>query len=216
MEAHDRGSIVLFIIGIVIAFFIAFLGFTVLLEVGNGGGTAISIIGAVIILLIAGRLQRKREQNEPNIMLDKMMMLFHENGFHFSKYFFSQNVDKALAVNEEAKKIRFIKHQSSGSSRKSTFAVTDLSLKDIHQVEILEDGVPSEHSIEIDYTGAFSEEISTLQLRLTMNDKEKSTITITFLQFDLPVSKNNAEYLAERESLDEMYHHIDVMMKSAD
>ncbi|MDF2002170.1 hypothetical protein P2Q02_05800 [Bacillus pumilus] len=205
----------IFIIGIVIAFMIAILGFTVFVEVGNGLGTALSIIGGLVILFIAGRLQRRKEQNDPNILLDKMMMFFHEDGFQASTYIFSEQVDKGFAIDDELNKMRFIEHQPGGSSRKYRFAVTELSLKDLKQVEILEDGVPI-----IDYSAESDdkEEVSTLELRLTMNDndQESSTITINFLQFDVPVRKSNAQYLTERENLHEIYHDIDAMMKSAD
>ncbi|MEB2269156.1 hypothetical protein LAV33_02600 [Bacillus safensis] len=70
----------IFIIGIVLAYIIAILGFTVFVDVGNGLGTALSIIGGMVILFIAGRLQRQKEKNDPNILLDQMMMLFHEDG----------------------------------------------------------------------------------------------------------------------------------------
>lgn len=200
----------IFIIGIIIAFMIAILGFTVFMDVGNGLGTAFSIIGGMVILFIAGRLQRQKEKNDPNILLDKMMMLFHEDGFQSSTYIFSQNVDKGFAIDDERKKMRFITYQPGGSSQKFRFEVTELSLKELKQVDMLEDGKPIEHS-----TSDNNEEISTLQLRLTMNDQEASTITITFLQFDVPVRKSTAEYLIERENLEEIYHQIDLMMKSA-
>lgn len=199
----------IFIIGIVIAFIVAILGFTVFVDVGNGLGTAFSIIGGMVILFIAGRLQRQKEKNDPNILLDKMMMLFHEDGFQSSTYIFSQNVDKGFAIDDERKKMRFITYQPGGSSQKFRFEVTELSLQELKQVDMLEDGKPIEHS-----TSDNNEEISTLQLRLTMNDQEASTITITFLQFDVPVRKSTAEYLIERENLEEIYHQIDSMMKS--
>ncbi|MGQ8948214.1 hypothetical protein [Bacillus altitudinis] len=199
----------IFIIGIVIAFIVAILGFTVFVDVGNGLGTAFSIIGGMVILFIAGRLQRQKEKNDPNILLDKMMMLFHEDGFQSSTYIFSQNVDKGFAIDDERKKMRFITYQPGGSSQKFRFEVTELSLKELKQVDMLEDGKPIEHS-----TSDNNEEISTLQLRLTMNDQEASTITITFLQFDVPVRKSTAEYLIERENLEEIYHQINSMMKS--
>lgn len=201
----------IFIIGIVIAFMIAILGFTVFVEVGNGLGTALSIIGGLVILFIAGRLQRRKEQNDPNILLEKMMMLFHEGGFQASAYIFSEQVDKGFAIDDELEKLCYIEHQPGGSSRKYRFAVTELSLKDLKQVEILEDGVPIEYSAESDD----KEEVSTLELRLTMNDQESSTITINFLQFDVPVRKSNAQYLTERENLQEVYDDIEAMMKSA-
>nr|MDF9459304.1 hypothetical protein [Bacillus pumilus] len=141
-----------------------------------------------------------------------MMMFFHEDGFQASTYIFSEQVDKGFAIDDELKKMRFIEHQPGGSSRKYRFAVTELSLKDLKQVEILEDGVPIDYSAESDD----KEEVSTLELRLTMNDQESSTITINFLQFDVPVRKSNAQYLTERENLQEIYHDIDAMMKSAD
>ncbi|QDZ93686.1 hypothetical protein [Bacillus altitudinis] len=199
----------IFIIGIVIAFIVAILGFTVFVDVGNGLGTAFSIIGGMVILFIAGRLQRQKEKNDPNILLDKMMMLFHEDGFQSSTYIFSQNVDKGFAIDDERKKMRFITYQPGGSSQKFRFEVTELSLKELKQIDMLEDGKPIEHS-----TSDNNEEISTLQLRLTMNDQEASTITITFLQFDVPVRKSTAEYLIERENLEEIYHQINSMMKS--
>lgn len=201
-----------FIIGIVIAYIVAILGFTVFVDVGNGLGTALSIIGGMVILFIAGRLQRQKEKNDPNILLDKMMMLFQEDGFQASTYIFSQNVDKGFAIDDERKVIRFITHQPGRSSRKFKFEVTELSLKELKQVDMLEDGVPIEQSVESDN----NEEISTLELRLTMNDQESSTITLTFLTFDVPVCKSTAEYLTERENLEEIYHEIDSMMKSAD
>lgn len=200
-----------FIIGIVIAYIVAILGFTVFVDVGNGLGTALSIIGGMVILFIAGRLQRQKEKNDPNILLDKMMMLFQEDGFQASTYIFSQNVDKGFAIDDERKVIRFITHQPGGSSRKFKFEVTERSLKELKQVDMLEDGVPIEQSVESDN----NEEISTLELRLTMNDQESSTITLTFLAFDVPVRKSDAEYLTERENLKEIYHEIDSMMKSA-
>uniref|UniRef100_UPI00258CDF99 hypothetical protein n=2 Tax=Bacilli TaxID=91061 RepID=UPI00258CDF99 len=177
----------------------------------NGLGTALSIIGGMVILFIAGRLQRRKEQNDPNILLEKMMMLFHEGGFQASAYIFSEQVDKGFAIDDELEKLRYIEHQPGGSSRKYRFAVTELSLKDLKQVEMLEDGVPIEYSAESDD----KEEVSTLELRLTMNDQESSTITINFLQFDGPVRKSNAHYLAERENLQEVYDDIEAMMKSA-
>ncbi|GLF82883.1 GlsB/YeaQ/YmgE family stress response membrane protein [Bacillus safensis] len=201
----------IFIIGIVIAFIVAILGFTIFVDVGNGLGTVFSIIGAMVILWIAGRLQRQKEKNDPNILLDKMMMLFQEDGFQASTYIFSQNVDKGFAIDDERKVIRFITHQPGRSSRKFRFEVTELSLKELKQVDMLEDGVPIEQSVESDN----NEEISTLELRLTMNDQESSTITLTFLTFDVPVRKSTAEYLTERENLKEIYHEIDSMMKSA-
>ncbi|MGV2913166.1 GlsB/YeaQ/YmgE family stress response membrane protein [Bacillus safensis] len=200
-----------FIIGIVIAYIVAILGFTVFVDVGNGLGTVFSIIGAMVILWIAGRLQRQKEKNDPNILLDKMMMLFQEDGFQASTYIFSQNVDKGFAIDDERKVIRLITHQPGRSSRKFKFEVTELSLKELKQVDMLEDGVPIEQSVESDN----NEEISTLELRLTMNDQESSTITFTFLAFDVPVRKSTAEYLTERENLKEIYHEIDSMMKSA-
>ncbi|MFD4419154.1 hypothetical protein [Bacillus safensis] len=200
-----------FIIGIVIAYIVAILGFTVFVDVGNGVGTALSIIGGMVILFIAGRLQRQKEKNDPNILLDKMMMLFQEDGFQASTYIFSQNVDKGFAIDDERKVIRFITHQPGGSSRKFKFEVIELSLKELKQVDMLEDGVPIEQSVESDN----NEEISTLELRLTMNDQESSTITLTFLAFNVPVRKSDAEYLTERENLKEIYHEIDSMMKSA-
>nr|WP_217273354.1 hypothetical protein [Bacillus safensis] len=190
---------------------IAILGFTVLADVGNGLGTALSIIGGMVILFIAGTLQRQKEKNDPNILLDKMMMLFQEDGFQASTYIFSQNVDKGFAIDDERKVIRLITHQPGRSSRKFKFEVTELSLKELKQVDMLEDGVPIEQSVESDN----NEEISTLELRLTMNDQESSTITFTFLAFDVPVRKSTAEYLTERENLKEIYHEIDSMMKSA-
>ncbi|WLP60852.1 hypothetical protein [Bacillus pumilus] len=201
----------IFIIGIIIAFMIAILGFTVFVDVGNGLGTALSIIGGMVILFIAGRLERRKEQNDPNILMDKMMMLFHEDGFQASTYFFSEQVDKGFAIDDELKKMRFIEHQPDGLTSKNRFAVTELSLKDLKQVVMLEDGVPIASAERDD-----KEEISTLELRLIMNDRESSTITINFLQFDVPVHKSNAQYLAERENLQEIYHDIDAMMKSAD
>ncbi|PGC62730.1 GlsB/YeaQ/YmgE family stress response membrane protein [Bacillus safensis] len=201
----------IFIIGIVIAFIVAILGFTIFVDVGNGLGTVFSIIGAMVILWIAGRLQRQKEKNDPNILLDKMMILFQEDGFQASTYIFSQNVDKGFAIDDERKVIRFITHQPGRSSRKFRFEVTELSLKELKQVDMLEDGVPIEQSVESDN----NEEISTLELRLTMNDQESSTITLTFLTFDVPVRKSTAEYLTERENLKEIYHEIDSMMKSA-
>ncbi|TKI24728.1 hypothetical protein FCO27_07930 [Bacillus pumilus] len=201
----------IFIIGIIIAFMIAILGFTVFIDVGNGWGTALSIIGGLVILIIAGRLERRKEQNDPNILMDKMMMLFHEDGFQASTYIFSEQVDKGFAIDDELKKMRFIEHQPGGSTRKNRFAVTELSMKDLKQVEMLEDGVPNASAERDD-----KEEVSTLELRLIMNDRESSTITINFLQFDVPVHKSNAQYLAERENLQEIYHDIDAMMKSAD
>ncbi len=201
----------IFIIGIVIAFIVAILGFTIFVDVGNGLGTVFSIIGAMVILWIADRLQRQKEKNDPNILLDKMMMLFQEDGFQASTYIFSQNVDKGFAIDDERKVIRFITHQPGRSSRKFKFEVTELSLKELKQVDMLEDGVPIEQSVESDN----NEEISTLELRLTMNDQESSTITLTFLAFDVPVRKSTAEYLTERENLKEIYHEIDSMMKSA-
>lgn len=201
-----------FIIGIVIAYIVAILGFTVFVDVGNGLGTALSIIGGMVILFIAGRLQRQKEKNEPNILLDKMMMLFQEDGFQASTYIFSQNVDKGFAIDDVRKVMRFITHQPGGSSRKFRFDVTELSTKELKQVDMLEDGVPIEQSVESDN----NEEISTLELRLTMNDQESSTITLTFLKFDVPVRKSTAEYLTERENLAEIYHEIDSMMKSED
>ncbi|MEK6474091.1 hypothetical protein [Bacillus safensis] len=200
-----------FIIGIVIAYIVAILGFTVFVDVGNGLGTALSIIGGMVILFIAGTLQRQKEKNDPNILLDKMMMLFQEDGFQASTYIFSQNVDKGFAIDDERKVIRFITHQPGGSSRKFKFEVIELSLKELKQVDMLEDGVPIEQSVESDN----NEEISTLELRLTMNDQESSTITLTFLAFNVPVRKSDAEYLTERENLKEIYHEIDSMMKSA-
>jgi hypothetical protein len=200
---------VIFIIGIIIAFMIAILGFTVFVDVGNGLGAALSIIGGMVILFIAGRLQRRKEQNDPNILVDNMMMLFHEDGFQASTYIFSEQVDKGFAIDDELKKMRFIKHQPGESTRKNRFAVTELSLKDLKQVVMLEDGVPID-------SAKSDEEVSTLELRLIMNDQESSTITFNFLQFDVPVHKNNAQYLAERENLQEIYHEIDAMMKSAD
>ncbi|MCY7735349.1 hypothetical protein MHZ96_17275 [Bacillus safensis] len=201
-----------FIIGIVIAFIVAILGFTVFVDVGNRLGTALSIIGGMVILFIAGRLQRQKEKNDPNILLDKMMMLFQEDGFQASTYIFSQNVDKGFAIDDVRKVMRFITHQPGGSSRKFRFDVTELSTKELKQVDMLEDGVPIEQSVESDN----NEEISTLELRLTMNDQESSTITLTFLKFDVPVRKSTAEYLTERENLEEIYHEIDSMMKSED
>ncbi|APJ10538.1 hypothetical protein [Bacillus] len=200
-----------FIIGIVIAYIVAILGFTVFVDVGNGLGTALSIIGGMVILFIAGRLQRQKEKNDPNILLDKMMMLFQEDGFQASTYIFSQNVDKGFAIDDVRKVMRFITHQPGSSSRKFRFDVTELSMKELKQVDMLEDGVPIEQSVESDN----NEEISTLELRLTMNDQESSTITLTFLAFDVPVRKSDAEYLTERENLKEIYHEIDSMMKSA-
>lgn len=202
----------IFIIGIVISFMIAILGFTVFVDVGNGMGTALSIIGGLVILFIAGRCQRRKEQNDPNILLDKMMMLFHEDGFQASTYIFSEQVDKGFAIDDELKKMRFIEHQPGGSTRKNRFAVTDISLKDLKQVEMLEDGVPIDDVAESDD----KEEVSTLELRFTMNDQELHAMTINFLQFDVPVPKSNAQYLTERENLQEIYHDIDAMMKSAD
>lgn len=108
----------IFIIGIVIAFMIAILGFTVFVDVGNGLGTVLSIIGGLVILFIAGRCQRRKEQNDPNILLDKMMMFFHEDGFQASTYIFSEQVDKGFAIDDELKKMRFIEHQPGGSTRK--------------------------------------------------------------------------------------------------
>lgn len=201
----------IFIIGIVIAFIVAILGFTIFVDIGNGLGTVFSIIGAMVILWIAGRLQRQKEKNDPNILLDKMMMLFQEDGFQASTYIFSQNVDKGFAIDDERKVIRFITHQPGGSSRKFKFEVIELSLKELKQVDMIEDGVPIEQSVESDN----NEEISTLELRLTMNDQESSTITLTFLAFNVPVRKSDAEYLTERENLKEIYHEIDSMMKSA-
>lgn len=201
----------IFIIGIIIAFMIAILGLTVFVDVGNGLGAALSIIGGMVILFIAGRLQRRKEQNDPNILLDNMMMLFHEDGFQASTYIFSEQVDKGFAIDDELKKMRFIEHQPDGSTRKNRFAVTELSLKDLKQVVILEDGVPIDSAESDDEA-----EVSTLELRLTKNDRESSTITINSLRFDVPVRKSNAQYLAERENLQEIYHEIDAMMKSAD
>ncbi|MGA3878553.1 hypothetical protein ACPCYY_01655 [Bacillus pumilus] len=201
----------IFIIGIITAFMIAILGFTVFVDVGNGWGTALSIIGGLVILIIAGRCQRRKEQNDPNILLDKMMMLFHEDGFQASTYIFSEQVDKGFAIDDELKKMRFIEHQPGGSTRKNRFAVTELSMKDLKQVEMLEDGVPIDVAESDD-----QEEVSTLELRLTTNDQELHAMTINFLQFDVPVRKSNAHYLAERENLQEIYHDIDAMMKSAD
>lgn len=117
------------------------------------------------------------------------MMLFHEDRFQASTYIFSQSVDKGFA-----------------------FEVTELSLKELKQVDMLEDGVPIEQSTESDN----NEEVSTLELRLTMNDKESSTITLTFLTFDVPVRKSTGEYLTERENLEEIYHEMNSMMRSAD
>ncbi|MEK4789559.1 MULTISPECIES: hypothetical protein [Bacillus] len=201
----------IFIIGIIIALMIAILGFTVFVDVGNGWGTALSIIGGLVILIIAGRCQRRKEQNDPNILLDKIMMLFHEDGFQASTYIFSEQVDKGFAIDDELKKLRFIEHQPGGSTRKNRFAVTELSMKDLKQVEMLEDGVPIDLAESND-----KEEVSTLELRLTTNDQELHAMTINFLQFDVPVRKSNAHYLAERENLQEIYHDIDAMMKSAD
>ncbi|MFP7367022.1 hypothetical protein [Bacillus safensis] len=166
----------------------------------------------MVILFIAGRLQRQKEKNNPNILLDKMMMLFQEDGFQASTYIFSQNVDKGFAIDDVRKVMRFITHQPGGLFRKFRFEVTELSLKELKQVDMLEDGVQIEQSTESDN----NEEISTLELRLTMNDQESSTITLTFLKFDVPVRKSTAEYLTERENLEEIYHEIDSMMKSAD
>ncbi|MFX0571144.1 hypothetical protein [Bacillus pumilus] len=201
----------IFIIGIIIAFMIAILGFTVFVDVGNGWGTALSIIGGLVILIIAGRCQRRKEQNDPNILLDKMMMLFHEDGFQASTYIFSEQVDKGFAIDDELKKMRFIEHQPGGSTRKNRFAVTELSMKDLKQVEMLEDGVPIDLAESND-----KEEVSTLELRLTTNDQELHAMTINFLQFVGPVRKSNVHYLTERENLQEIYHDIDAMMKSAD
>ncbi|MDR7249715.1 hypothetical protein [Bacillus pumilus] len=200
----------IFIIGIIIAFMIAILGFTVFVDVGNGWGTALSIIG-LVILIIAGRCQRRKEQNDPNILLDKMMMLFHEDGFQASTYIFSEQVDKGFAIDDELKKMRFIEYQPGGSTRKNRFAVTELSMKDLKQVEMLEDGVPIDLAESND-----KEVVSTLELRLTTNDQELHAMTINFLQFVGPVRKSNVYYLTERENLQEIYHDIDAMMKSAD
>ncbi|PRS33890.1 hypothetical protein C6X96_05975 [Bacillus pumilus] len=153
----------IFIIGIITAFMIAILGFTVFVDVGNGWGTALSIIGGLVILIIAGRCQRRKEQNDPNILLDKMMMLFHEDGFQASTYIFSEQVDKG-------------------------FAIDDVAESDDQ------------------------EEVSTLELRFTMNDQVSSTTTINFLCFDVPVRKSNVQYLSERENLQEIYHDIDAMI----
>ncbi|MEK3970629.1 hypothetical protein MHB79_06080 [Bacillus sp. FSL M7-0558] len=201
----------IFIIGIIIAFMIAILGFTVFVDVGNGWGTALSIIGGLVILIIAGRCQRRKEQNDPNILLDKMMMLFHEDGFQASTYIFSEQVDKGFAIDDELKKMRFIEYQPGGSTRKNRFAVTELSMKDLKQVEMLEDGVPIDLAESND-----KEVVSTLELRLTTNDQELHAMTINFLQFVGPVRKSNVYYLTERENLQEIYHDIDAMMKSAD
>ncbi|MGA3851723.1 hypothetical protein [Bacillus pumilus] len=198
----------IFIIGIITAFMIAILGFTVFVDVGNGWGTALSIIGGLVILIIAGRCQRRKEQNDPNILLDKMMMLFHEDGFQASTYIFSEQVDKGFAIDDELKKMRFIEHQPGGSTRKNRFAVTELSMKDLKQVEMLEDGVPIDDVAESDD----QEEVSTLELRFTMNDQVSSTTTINFLCFDVPVRKSNVQYLSERENLQEIYHDIDAMI----
>ncbi|PRS13047.1 hypothetical protein C6X95_13225 [Bacillus pumilus] len=198
----------IFIIGIITAFMIAILGFTVFVDVGNGWGTALSIIGGLVILIIAGRCQRRKEQNDPNLLLDKMMMLFHEDGFQASTYIFSEQVDKGFAIDDELKKMRFIEHQPGGSTRKNRFAVTELSMKDLKQVEMLEDGVPIDDVAESDD----QEEVSTLELRFTMNDQVSSTTTINFLCFDVPVRKSNVQYLSERENLQEIYHDIDAMI----
>lgn len=114
MKGHDRRSIE-----------------CVFVDVGNGLGTALSIIGGRVILFIAGRCQRRKEQNDPNRLLDKMMMLFHEDGFQASTYFFSEQVDKGFAIDDELKKMRYIEHQPGGSTRKNRFAVTELSLKNL-------------------------------------------------------------------------------------
>lgn len=88
----------IFIIGIVIAFMIAILGFTVFVDVGNGLGTVLSIIGGLVILFIAGRLQRRKEQNDPNILLDKMMMFFTKMGFKHLPIYFQSKLIRALRL----------------------------------------------------------------------------------------------------------------------
>ena len=123
---------------------------------------------------------------------------------------FRKMLIKALRLMTSERKCALLHINLAAHLRKFRFEVTELSLQELKQVDMLEDGIPIEHSTESDN----NEEISTLQLRLTMNDQEASTITITFLQFDVPVRKSTAEYLIERENLEEIYHQINSMMKS--
>ncbi|MGE6631036.1 hypothetical protein [Bacillus sp. NPDC077027] len=206
------------VLGLVIAFFIAFLGFIVFIDVGNGWGPVLCIIAGIATLVITGRLQRKREQNDSNERLNKIMTILNQDGFESSQYFITQTFDKAFAIDEESKKIRFLENQSGDRGnlfRKYTFQITDRLFKDILQVEVLEDDVPIRKSSEdsLAYDGESTNKVSKLQLRVVVDDKHKSSLTLTFIQFESPVSKDNDEYLVIRERVQEAYDYIEEFLK---
>ncbi|OLP64870.1 hypothetical protein BACPU_21910 [Bacillus pumilus] len=209
-----------FSVGIIIAFAIMILGITVLNDIGDGLVSVFSILVAFTVLLITGRLQRKREQNDSNPMVDQIMMIFHENEFQSSRYFITEDLQKGFAIDEEANMIRIVKNQSKpGKVRpKSTFEINDLSLKDVLRVEVLEDDIPipikssSENSL-FD-AGTSSEEVSKLQLRMTINDHQDSSITTTYIDSEWPINKNSEDYLMAKASADDEYNYIDTLLKS--
>ena len=52
----------------------------------------------MVILFIAGRLQRQKEKNDPNILLDKMMMLFKKTAFRLQHTSFHKMWIKVLRL----------------------------------------------------------------------------------------------------------------------
>ncbi|MCY8911043.1 SHOCT domain-containing protein [Bacillus atrophaeus] len=190
----------------------------------NTTGMWLALIGTVASLILTAYLQRRRESNVAQNQFNKLEHILNSiPDFKSDHTFISPVADSMIAIDETNKKVLLIenKHVNAMHFSKTTSKYDYLhklfSFDDVLQVEMLEDGVTVNKTSATSQIGraalggliaggvgaiigglsgesVSSQKIKKAQLKVIVNNKEKSFYTITFIHFDEPQSKENEYY----------------------
>lgn len=213
------GSIVMFIVALVCA------------NKGFETGMWLGLIGIGASIFITAYFQRKRESSYATKQFDEInTILSKTTDFKASHKFISPIADGMIAIDEVSKKVLLIenKHNNlmhfSKTSSKYEYQHKVFSFNDVLQAEILEDGVTVNKTSTGSQVGravlgglvaggvgavigglsgetVSSDKIKKAQLKVIVNDKEKSFYIITLVSFDEPQSKDNLYYKPMNDKL---------------
>ncbi len=204
--------------------FISFITAVVLANHDNIPGMWLALFGVFAAIILTAYLQRKRESTFAKNQFNELENLLKSTpDFKSDHKFLSPIADSLIAIDETNEKVLLIenKHVNAMHFSKTTSKYDYLhkvfSFEDILQVEMLEDGVTVNKTSTSSQIGraalggligggvgaiigglsgesVSSQKIRKAQLRVVVNNKEKSFYTITFIHFEQPQSKDNQFY----------------------
>ncbi|ARK32401.1 SHOCT domain-containing protein [Halalkalibacter krulwichiae] len=220
-----------------ILIFLVLYGFTI--NVGTGIAFLILLILLFGIMISIGTKHEAKQNEKFSVTKAKIEDEFKANEFNASQSIYSCDHTSMLAIDENSKRISFVRTKGVNFIDNNDFVIDTYSYKDLLESHILEDGVSTTKTSRTSQIGGAliggllvggvgaligglsgkkktAEEVKSVKLQIVVNDTKKPVQEISFLKQKVEVKKDNPLY--EQALVDATHWHklISVLIKQAD